>query len=207
MANRPVFMVKDGFVLSKNYSFEWFSGFALSQKQKSIASLHEAVGRPTLEVSTRSTEELGRKCSAFNLKVDGYTLENVFQSSKVFEFGGPYVDLLEVSPKEAKSDSRIRNSGRIIAFKYNDEEFPLQPVSVFYDYIYIRALKGTLKKKELKKLLSYECFTDIEFNPDKSINTQARSIALAKLMLMEFGEIPDFTKEEFISYHKEHVEY
>ena len=28
------------------------------------------------------------------------SLENVFQSSKVFENGGPYVDLLNVSPLE-----------------------------------------------------------------------------------------------------------
>ena len=39
MAERPVFSICDSKVVSKMYSFEWFPGFAVSQKQKSIDSL------------------------------------------------------------------------------------------------------------------------------------------------------------------------
>ena len=53
----------------------------------------------------------------------------------------------------------------------------------------------------------YRCFTDIEFNPAKSINTQARAAAMIRLLLDEYGELPDFSKEDFIQYHKEHIVY
>ena len=102
MAERPVFFVHQGKVVSEIYSFEWYSGFAVSQKQKSIKSLHNAIikadgdAKP-LEISTKSTETIGVKLSAFNLRINNHTLENVFQSAKVFEHGGPYLDLLDMS--------------------------------------------------------------------------------------------------------------
>lgn len=86
MAERPVFYMQQKKVVSKMYSFEWFPGFAVSQKQKSIESLHSAVlkvdpdARP-LEISTKSREDLGVKLSAFSLTLNQHTLENIFQSS------------------------------------------------------------------------------------------------------------------------------
>ncbi len=145
------------------------------------------------------------KLSAFNLRLDDHTLENIFQSAKVFKHGGPYTDLLEVSPKEAKRDQRLQSSGALQAFRYQGEDFPLVPKSVFYDYLYIRAVKESLTAEEMKTVLQYDYFTDIEFNPARSINTQARTAALLKMMLEEYGEIPDFSRDEFIQYHEEHV--
>lgn len=210
MAERPVFYVHNGMVVSKMYSFEWFPGFSLSQKQKSIESLHDAVrtadaAAKPLEVSTKSKEPLGIKLSAFNLKLNGYTLENVFQSAKVFENGGPYPDLLEVPPKEAKRDERLRNSGPLRAFRYQNEDFPLIPQTVFYDYIYLAAVKESLTGDEIKTVSDYHYFTDIEFNPAKSINTQARTVPVLKLILDEYGRLPDFSRDDFIQYHKKHV--
>lgn len=143
MAERPAFFVHREKVIGKVYSFEWFPGFAVSQKQKSIESLHNAIlksdadAKP-LEISTKGKEEIGRKLSAFNLRLNNYTLENIFQSAKVFENGGPYLDLLEMPPKEAKRDKRLRDSGRLKAFCYQGEDFPLIPKTLFYDYIYRR---------------------------------------------------------------------
>ena len=211
MAERPVFFNLQGKVTCRMYSFEWFSGFAVSQKQKSIESLHNAVrkadtaARP-LEISTKSKEPVGVKLSAFNLRLNHYTLENIFQSAKVFENGGPYPDLLEVPPKEAKHDKRLSNSGKLKAFRYQAEDFPLIPQTVFYDYIYIAAVKESLTAEELDAISKYNYFTDIEFNPARSINTQARSVPLIKLILEEYGYLPDFSKDEFIQYHKEHVD-
>lgn len=210
MAERPVFFHDCGRVVSKTYSFEWFPGFAVSQKQKSMESLHRAIlredahARP-LEVSTKGKAPIGVKLSAFNLKLDHYTLENIFQSAKVFEHGGPYPDLLEVPPKEAKRDERLRDSGALKAFRYQGEAFPLVPKTVFYDYIYIRAVKESLTAEEIDEVLQYNYFTDIEFNPAKSINTQARTVSLIRLILEEYECIPDFSKEDFIRYHEKHV--
>jgi len=212
MAVRPVFFIRQGKVVSEMISFEWFPGFAVSQKQKSIESLHNAVqkadiGGKALEVSTKSKESIGIKLSAFNLKLNNYTLENIFQGAKVFENGGPYLDLLDVQPKDAKRDDRLHNSGNLKAFCYQNEIFPLDPKTVYYDYIYIAAVKQSLKIEEIKEISNYNCFTDIEFNPEKSINTQARAAALIRLILSEYGYLPVLSKEEFINYHTEHIVY
>ncbi len=210
MAKRPAFFNDHGKVISKTYPFEWFPGFAVSQKQKSIEALHYAIrnadadARP-LEVSTKSKEPIGVKLSAFNLRLNGYTLENIFQSAKVFENGGPYLDLLEVPPKEAKGDERLKESGRLKAFRYQGEDFPLTPKTVFYDYIYYAAVKESLTSDEIHAISGYNYFTDIEFNPAKSINTQARTVAMIRLILDEYGGLPNLSKDGFIQFHKEHI--
>lgn len=212
MAKRPAFFVHQGKVVSEIYSFEWYSGFAVSQKQKSIKSLHNAIRKADvnakpLEISTKSLENIGIKLSAFNLQIDNYTLENIFQSAKVFENGGPYLDLLDLSPKEAKRDERLHNSGSLKAFRYQNEDFPLIPKTVFQDFIYITAIKKSLTAEEINTILQYNYFTDIEFNPVKSINTQAKAAAILKLIVTEYGYLPYFNKEDFIQYHKEHISY
>ena len=211
MAERPVFLIRSGKVVGIPYTFQWFPGFAVSQKQKSIESLHEAIRQSDgaaapLEVSTKSRCDIGAKLSAFNLRLGGYTLENVFQSAKVFENGGPFSDLLEVPPKEAKRDPRLRASGPLRAFRYQGEAFPLTPKTVFYDYIYMQAVKESLPAEAAEAIRGYTHFTDIEFNPARSTNTQARAAALVKLLLEEKGCLPDFSAEAFIACHREHVE-
>lgn len=181
----------------------------LRNKNPQTVCMMQSGGRIRLRGRWRSAAKagirLGVKLSAFNLRLDGHTLENIFQSAKVFKHGGPYTDLLEVSPKEAKRDQRLQSSGALQAFRYQGEDFPLVPKSVFYDYLYIRAVKESLTAEEMKTVLQYDYFTDIEFNPARSINTQARTAALLKMMLEEYGEIPDFSRDEFIQYHEEHV--
>lgn len=188
MAKRPVFVPneKEPGVFIKQVEFEWFPGFALVQKQKSINSLHEEANKknisPILEISTKSEEEIGIKLSSFNLSINTQkkkqkiTVETAFQSSKVFENGGPYKDLLDVSSREAKKDSRLKISGNLKHFKIFGEKFPLKPRTFFYDWLYVNFLN---KNEELTgPILQYKGFTDIEFNPDKSINCQAYSAAL-----------------------------
>lgn len=46
-------------------------------------------------------------------------------------------------------------------------DFPLEPKTVFYDYIYINAVKYTFSLDEIKQITSYTHFTDIEFNPKR----------------------------------------
>lgn len=210
MASRPVFYISDGKVKKQNINFTWYSGFAVSQKQKCIRSLHENIREfnqtlNPLEISTKSEDELGRSLSAFNLKLDGTYLENVFQSSKVFEHGGPYTDLLNVPPKEAKGDERLRNSGRLIAFQYNGIRFALEPKTAFYDYIYLKAVLAS--HIDYSGLLQFNGFTDIEFNPKRSLNTQARSVAIIRLMLQEGIRMENIAvgPEQFIAWHKQSV--
>jgi len=113
MAERPAFHIRQGKVIGEMYSFKWFPGFAVSQKQKSIESLHDA----------------------------------------------------------------------------------------------IRKTDADTKPLEISAISGYNYFTDIEFNPSKSLNTQARTAAMIKLILEEHRTLPDFSRDEFIQYHKEHIVY
>lgn len=187
MATRPIFEV----VLNKNLfikidmDFEWFGGFALSQKRKCIQSLHQnylerCSGKNILEISSKSENELGVKLSAFNLmmKFGGktFSVETAFQGGKIFEYGGPYTDLLNKPSIVAKKDSRLKNSGRIVGFSFFGEKFPRNPQNYFYNWLYINALA---QNKELcKEIMNYDAFTDIVFNPKKSVNCQAMAAAI-----------------------------
>jgi len=199
MAVRPVYIPSksDVFLVETvMIEFDWFPGMATVQKQKSIDSLHEAAKIKhsnmgyLLEVSSKSKEPLGVSLSAFNLMIFDkkrdleYSVEVAFQASKVFELGGPYQDLFSKSSREAKKDERLKTSGNLKAFRFYNQEWPLEPKTAFYDYLYINAL---LKHPEYhNEVLSYSAFTDIEFNPKKSINCQAYSLALFS-SLMEKG--------------------
>jgi len=189
-AKRPVFVPQPNrypFVREVLVEFEWFPGFALSQAQKSVDSLHhyaKNVGiSPILEISSKSRLPLGIQLSAFNLMLKAadhsgklISVECAFQGSKVFQKGGPYTDLYWKTSKETKQDPRLKESGKIIAFRYFGNDFPMQPVTAFYDRLYLHAL---WQNPELSsQLIGFEGFTDIRFNPEKSWNCQARSAAL-----------------------------
>lgn len=189
MAVRPVYIAKKGTIGVEiiNIEFNWFPGFSVQQKQKSIESLHSTIKKEKdielLEVSSKSQVDLGIKLSAFNLSFftkrnKKISVESAFQGSKVFENGGPYIDLLEKTSKEAKQDERIRNSGKLKMFKLLNKEFDINPKTFFYDWLYINTLNQINNKELVKDVLFYEAFTDIEFNPKKSINCQAYSLAL-----------------------------
>ncbi|HAX03796.1 MAG: hypothetical protein A2Y45_08245 [Tenericutes bacterium GWC2_34_14] len=186
MAKKKYFLVGNQ---SKIYyehecEFEYFNGFALTQKHKSIDSFHHTINENNnfniLEISSKSQSAIGRSLSAFNLKYKlnemMYPVECVYQSSKVFEYGGPYKDLLFMSPLLTKKDSRLRESGRLLKFDLNNKDYSSEPKTLFYDWLYCNAV---YQNKELSlEIIKYDCFTDIEFNHMKSINCQARSAAI-----------------------------
>lgn len=93
--------------------FEWFSGMSWQQHQKSSLSMLtvlEEQGYTPAEISRRSIDkDFGVQLSAFNLKLNGVNVENIFQAYKTFNDGGPYLDLLNVDPKSAKNDCRIQS--------------------------------------------------------------------------------------------------
>jgi hypothetical protein len=132
--------------------------------------------------------------SAFHMSVPtkGYgriKLELAFQGSKVFENGGPFTDLYRKGEKEigeAKRDPRLKESGALIGFRFEEFDFPLEPKTVFYDWLYCSFMSEY--RDWARKLYDYAGFTDIEFNPHRSINCQARSAALF-LSLLKRGEL------------------
>ena len=129
MARRPVYRVSDAapYFVCETVEFTYNGGFAVSQKRKNIAAIHASFSRAypaarILEISTKSLQPLGVELSAFRLLKEvpslGYKIpvENVFQGGKVFMEGGPFLELYGTSPREAKGDPRLRESGRLTAY-------------------------------------------------------------------------------------------
>ena len=191
MAERPVFVSmpdSDELVREIFFQIHWHSGFARVQKEKNIEELHQVAAvdgyRNLLEISTKSKSERGKHLSAFHMTAETkqcgtIKLELAFQGSKVFERGGPFTDLYKTADTEigtAKRDPRLQESGKLIGFRFEGFDFPLEPKTAFYDWLYIRFLKNY--QDWAPKLYAYGGFTDVEFNPHRSINCQARSCAL-----------------------------
>ena len=148
--------------------------------------MHEAAKKkeihPVLEISRKSKSVLGVSLSAFelSLRTQGtktISVESAYQGSKVFEDGGPFHDLYEVSSREAKRDPRLRNSGEVTAFEFFGREFPIEPQTAFYNWLYMTALSQR-EPPVLPDLKRFRGFSDIAFNPKRSINCQARAVAV-----------------------------
>lgn len=188
VATRMAFISKDNKLYFKYYSFEYFSGFAITQKRKSIESLHNTIKKDDiiniLEVSRKNENQLGVLLSAFNLKIkidnNSYPVECLYQSSKVFG-NIQYKECQFMEPVDAKryvKEKMEQYSLNLTQFRFGDLIFPLNPKSLFYDYLYILAL---YQNEELAlQIINYDCFTDIEFNHKKQYASQARSCAIYK---------------------------
>lgn len=210
MATRPIFIVtenKKELFKEIEIDFQFYNGFSVTQKAKSIKSLHDAAIKKgyenILEVSTKSDNKLGWQLSAFNLMVDfdidkKISLECAFQGSKVFEGSIQYDELYQVESIKAKKDERLKKSGNIIGFEFEGEFWENEPKTAFYDYLYIKTLYNNYRDI-IEELVQYNVFTDIEFNPKKSLNCQARTCAtLVSLVRLDLLEEAISSKENFI---------
>lgn len=211
MAQRPVFIPlpsKELGVLEVIVEFHWSAGMAIVQKQRNVRAIHDAAKKlgfkNLLEVSTRSEINIGKALSAFNLRLhvermESMSVETAFQGGKVFEEGGPFTDLYLADPRLAKRDPRLRNSGRLTAFSFQNELWPLEPKTAFYDWLYVTALHQN--PSLASRILKYDGFTDIEFNSRKSFSTQARSCALY-VTLQRSGKFEEAlaSKDAFLRY-------
>jgi len=214
MAKRPAFFVRDTqdqtvpLVEVVLVDFPWVPGMAMSQKQKCIDSMHNSIKNrhPThvLEISSKSREELGIKLSAFNLgflhpKHNTFiSIESAFQGSKVFESSGPFPELYYLTAREAKKFFKDKTLGNLIHFNFYGQLWPIKPLTLFYDWLYLNSLSRNPFLSE--QTIEYDCFTDIEFNPKKSINCQAYSAALF-VALSKRGELESVleNQESFVN--------
>lgn len=187
---KPVFMPRvnsDNLVKTDMVRVERHVGFASRQKKKSINDLHQVIRKKygfsnVLEMSSKSGNKLSFLLSPLSLQLTDedsggqYSVENIFQASKVFERGGPFADLLTTAPRQAKKDERLHHSGQLIGYNDFGMEWGIEPLTVFYDWLYINALKQNTHLHN--EVMQYQAFTDITFNPKKSIHCAAYSLAM-----------------------------
>ena len=195
MAHRPVFLpLYHGprLVEERIFSIKWAPGFSETQKRKNIHSLHSQARlhgiRRVLEISSKSDTRVGKRLSAFSLKIhleEGtFPLESVYQGSKVFQQSGPFTQIFEMAPRDAKKYIRSLECGTLTEFRLSGQSYPLSPKNAFYDWLYIRSIRD--HADWIEKNVDYDAFTDIEFNPIKQVNCQARAFS-EYLSLMKRG--------------------
>nr|MBP3259214.1 hypothetical protein [Bacilli bacterium] len=190
MAIRPIYIstnIPEKPFIKKDIEFVWVKGMSKQQKCKRRDSLHLSISKKydinkVLEVSTKSNIELGVKLSALNLTVKFLsgkeeTVENIYQSSKIFD-----------------------DNHNIIGFKYGNTAFEKDPYSMYYDYIYMLGLY--CHKEYHEELTKYSIFTDIEFNPNKMSNTQARAAAIWNTLYKNNMTDIIESRDEFKRYYK-----
>lgn len=213
-ATRPYYYASNNpkmqLINAKDVKFEYFSGFARERKQKSIESMHKAIKKlypqaKILEISKASPNQLGQKLSAFNLKLKVFngiqditaSVERFFQGSKVFNNGGPFEEIIFNENIHPKKYDKLKKGCNFQGFKLFGKCYSTEPVTFFYDWLYINALKqNSILATELE---NYDIFTDIEFNPNKSLSCQAAAVALF-LSLKKAGTLDKATKtsDEFL---------
>lgn len=187
---KPVFMPRvnsDNLVKTDMVRIERHVGFASRQKKKTINDMHQVIRKKygfsnVLELSSKSGNKLSFLLSPLSLQLTDessgqhHSVENIFQASKVFERGGPFTDLLDAPPRQAKKDERLTTSGALVGYNDFGMEWNLGPLTMFYDWLYVNALKQHPQLHE--EVMQYQAFTDIEFNPKKTIHCAAYSLAL-----------------------------
>lgn len=191
MAKRPIYVSTDSIdnpYIETDIEFNWIPGNTYNQKCKRRDSLINEIKKyfdinMHLEISTKSNNNLGKNLSALNLKLNNNGL--ILPVEKFYQ------------------DGKIYDSNEFKGYKLGDLFFDKDPYGLFYDYIYILAL---YQNKEYHEALKpYYFFTDIEFNPNKSINTQARSASIFKT-LYDTNNIDIINDiDEFKKYYKENV--
>lgn len=211
MATRPVFLSNGQSgsypsIKEIHIDFEWYPGFSVAQKQKSIASLHSSIINSTdlqrpLEISSKSITPLGVSLSAFNLQLRfkcdpplNASVETVYQGSKRYaNQKREDMDRYFLPPREARKRAReYEASLPLTGWSVGDYYFDLSSGTEFYDWLYLGALYQ--QRDLLQQLIQYDCFTDIEFNPKKSLACQARSAALARSVYLSEGILLPYLK-------------
>lgn len=84
----------------------------------------------------------------------------------------------------------------MVKFTFNQQDFPLEPKSLFYDWLYLNVLFSDRNLALREELFDnyFDAFSDIEFNPQKSFSCQARTLALC-VSLYENESVQDFIRD------------
>lgn len=195
MTVRSMFIAKSVYPFFEDIhvTFDWFGGFALSQKRKNEIGLHKNFGRcypehKALEISSASLDPVGNRLSAMNLIITtqkgATSVESAFQSSRIYIDGdkkiGPFPEYLFLPGKEAKKNVKEASKGmHSYQYEYDGMKFyaPDFHISLFYDYLYLNALTEEHNRSLRDELLKggYNAFSDLATS---SLNSQARSCAI-----------------------------
>ena len=182
MITRPVYIPTDSppYFAREDYQIPY------GTPEQMIAALHQAFqqrhpGAKVLEISSKSDRPEGKALSAFNLPYttdDGRktTVEGAFQAGKMFGDGSQIGFLPPAEAKRAARE-RMKAGGGLRGFRLGGQDYPLDPPTAFYDWIYTNALAQSPRLGRNVLDGGYTAFTDIMFDPQRSKNCQAEAVA------------------------------
>nr|WP_220464384.1 hypothetical protein [Psychrobacter sp. GP33] len=99
-----------------------------------------------------------------------------------------------------KKYERLITSGELISYNYFGIEWSVEPLTAFYDWLYVNALKQNPQLHE--EVMQYQAFTDMEFNPKKSIHCAA--YALAMFVALNKRELLDNVEDPAVFFNLYH---
>ena len=187
MAVRKVYLPVSEFPYFREISvtFPWSNGSRhqiIQAVQEAFHGLHPDI--PALEVSLASPQQEGVGVAAMKLPLRLATQEQeipvgiIYQASRVFENGGPYLELLQCSRQTVQKERRLQQSGKCIRYQLEGKEFLLEPYPyAFFNWLYGRALQQNPEKAE--GILKFGAFTDLDLgSAKKDRNSPARAAAV-----------------------------
>ena len=145
---------------------------------------HTAVehGRPrrTLEISSRSSDRLGRDLSAMNLPAagdpHGRSVEAVYQAAKCYGDGGPDAHVSRSGYEAKRRDRERRRQGPLAGFRHEGRQWPPETGSAFYDRLWTRSALRHCGHGVVERLQRYDGFTD-QFHRPRALACQAKTAA------------------------------
>ena len=190
MATRPIFVPdtdpdSSRLIHRHEVDFQWAPGDAPELKSRNIEKLHTAAAHrnlsPLLEVSGYADDPIGSRLALAQLTLkneESYyvSVSGLYYGSMVFKNGGPYTDLYRGQGGDHSSDPRLKSSGQLMGFRFQDLEWGLKAEGMFYDWLVIQAVQ---RHRNLGSgLMKFTGFTDLECPSQGSGVCHARSCAL-----------------------------
>ena len=168
---------------------------------------HAAVehGRPrrTLEISSRSSDRLGRDLSAMNLPAAGdphrRSVEAVYQAAKCYGDGGPDSHLSQSGYEAKRRDRERRRQGPLAGFRHEGRQWPPETGSAFYDWLWSRSALGCCGHGVVERLQRFDGFTD-QFHRPGALACQAKAAAIVAGMGLARARAAIETPETWLSH-------
>ena len=201
ITNRPVYMPSQRYPYCDIWNAQLANFKTVTSAERAQSNIKDVFrvfekrfpDKRILEVSLYSPQEpLGRELCPQYLKkfvpsLNGAVpMESLFHASKVFQSGGPYTDLYMGDPFNMKNDPRLKSSGILTGYRFENEDYPNHPRTAFFDFMYMLALVEPQNYELTKQLLQYDAFCDITYAETRDFVCPARSITIF-VSLMRMG--------------------
>ena len=167
------------------------------------ATVEQDRPRRTLEISSRSSDRLGRDLSAMSLPAAGdphrRSVEAVYQAAKCYGDGGPDTHLSPSGYEAKRRDRERRRQGPLAGFRHEGRQWPPETGSAFYDWLWTRSALRHCGHGVVERLQRHDGFTD-QFHRPGALACQAKAAAIVAGMGLSRARAAIETPETWLSH-------